>query len=61
MDVIASTAFGLQIDSHNDPNNQFVRMAKKLFDFNFFRLSTILLCKATNFLSSRCKQFYVLN
>lgn len=42
MDVIASTAFGLQIDSHNDPKNQFVKMAKKAFDFNFTKLSTLL-------------------
>jgi cytochrome P450 family 3 subfamily A len=35
MDVIASTAFGLQIDSHNDPNNQFVKMGKKTFMFSF--------------------------
>jgi cytochrome P450 family 3 subfamily A len=35
MDVIASTAFSLQIDSHNDPNNQFVRMSNKLFNFSF--------------------------
>ena len=32
MDVIASTAFGLKIDSQKDKNNQFVTMAKKLFD-----------------------------
>jgi len=35
MDVIASTAFGLKIDSHNDPNNQFVRMGRKAFMFSF--------------------------
>jgi len=29
MDVIASAAFGLKIDSHNDPNNQFVTMGRK--------------------------------
>jgi len=35
MDVIASTAFSLQIDSHNDPNNQFVKLGKKAFTFSF--------------------------
>jgi len=35
MDVIASTAFSVQIDSHNDPNNQFVKMGKKAFTFSF--------------------------
>ncbi|ESO10628.1 hypothetical protein HELRODRAFT_72659, partial [Helobdella robusta] len=31
MDTIASTAFGVSIDSHNDPNNVFVRMARDVF------------------------------
>ncbi|ESO10629.1 hypothetical protein HELRODRAFT_96929 [Helobdella robusta] len=31
MDTIASTAFGVSIDSHNDPNNIFVLMARKVF------------------------------
>jgi len=31
MDVIASTAFSVQIDSLNDPNNKFVTMGKKAF------------------------------
>ena len=32
MDVIASTAFGLKIDSQKDKNNHFVTMAKnKIF------------------------------
>ncbi|ESN92767.1 hypothetical protein HELRODRAFT_108161 [Helobdella robusta] len=30
MDMIASVGFGVSIDSHNDPNNLFVRMARKL-------------------------------
>jgi cytochrome P450 len=34
MDVIASTAFRVEIDSQNDPENQFVRMGKKPFEFN---------------------------
>ncbi|GBN31144.1 Cytochrome P450 3A13 [Araneus ventricosus] len=31
MDVIASSAFSTKIDSHNDPDNQFVKMARKVF------------------------------
>ena len=31
MDVIASTAFGLKINSQQDKNNEFVRMSKKAF------------------------------
>jgi len=35
MDVIASTAFGIEIDSHNDPSNQFVQNSKEIFKFSF--------------------------
>ncbi|GBM94671.1 Cytochrome P450 3A13 [Araneus ventricosus] len=31
MDVIASSAFSSKIDSHNDPDNEFVKMARKVF------------------------------
>ena len=43
MDVIASTAFGMKIDSHNDPENQFVKMGRKTFDFQFNSPGVILL------------------
>jgi cytochrome P450 len=43
MDVIASTAFGLEIDSHNDPNNEFVRMSNKVLDFSLGSLKTVFL------------------
>lgn len=46
MDAIASTAFGLQIDSHNDPNNQFVRMANKIFEINLASFKTLIICKS---------------
>jgi cytochrome P450 len=32
MDVIASSAFSTKIDSHNDPDNQFVKYAKDVFN-----------------------------
>ena len=43
MDVIASTAFGLQINSQKDKNNRFVCMAKKAFDLSVFSPAFILL------------------
>ncbi|GFY30163.1 retrovirus-related Pol polyprotein from transposon 297 [Trichonephila clavipes] len=39
MDVIASSAFGTKIDSHNDPDNEFVSRVRKAFlDVSFFRM-----------------------
>ncbi|XP_060072392.1 cytochrome P450 3A8-like [Ylistrum balloti] len=35
MDVICSTAFGIQVDSQNDPNDEFVANAKKFLNVNF--------------------------
>ena len=35
MDVIASCAFGTKIDTHNDPNNEFVVNAQKVFRGNW--------------------------
>ncbi|KAM6946134.1 thromboxane-A synthase [Aplochiton taeniatus] len=37
MDVIASVAFGTQVDSQNDPEDPFVHHAQKFFSFSFFR------------------------
>ncbi|XP_069132752.1 cytochrome P450 3A2-like [Argopecten irradians] len=34
MDVISSTAFGIQVDSQNNPDDPFVTQAKKMFDFS---------------------------
>jgi len=34
MDVIASAAFGIEIDSHNDPSNQFVQNSKEIMKFS---------------------------
>ncbi len=45
MDVIASTAFGLEVDSQKDKNNTFVKMAEKAFKFNLFRPLVFVLCK----------------
>ncbi|GBN20696.1 hypothetical protein AVEN_70824-1, partial [Araneus ventricosus] len=35
MDVIASTAFSLQLDSYNDPKNKFVECANNAFSPSF--------------------------
>ena len=45
MDVIASTAFGLKIDSQKDKNNQFLKMAKKIFEFSIFNPISIVACE----------------
>ncbi|GFV12946.1 cytochrome P450 3A24 [Trichonephila clavipes] len=34
MDIIASAAFSTKLDSHNDPNNEFVRVARNVFHKN---------------------------
>lgn len=44
MDVIASTAFGLQIDSHNDPNNHFVRYSNEALEFTLGNIRTLMFC-----------------
>lgn len=43
MDAIASTAFGMQVDSHGDPNNAFVRNSKQFFDFSLTSPRAIIL------------------
>ena len=45
MDVIASTAFGIEVDSHNDPNNQFVQNGKEIFKFSFASARILIMCK----------------
>ncbi|CAM4580869.1 unnamed protein product [Leuciscus chuanchicus] len=37
MDVIASVAFGTQVDSQNNPDDPFVHQASKFFAFTFFK------------------------
>ena len=32
MDVIASTAFGMDVDAQNNPDNAFIKHATKAFD-----------------------------
>lgn len=44
MDVIASVAFGTQVDSQNNPDDPFVHHASKFFAFNFFKPLMILIC-----------------
>lgn len=42
MDVIATTAFGLQVNSQKEPNNAFVVNARKVVSTNLFRVYFIL-------------------
>ncbi len=47
MDVIALCAFGTKIDTHNDPNNQFIKKVEVVFRGNwrfwvFFLLKTTI-------------------
>ncbi|XP_067856020.1 thromboxane-A synthase isoform X2 [Heptranchias perlo] len=37
MDVVASVAFGTQVDSQKNPGDPFVKHAKMIFDVNFFK------------------------
>ena len=45
MDVIGATSFGIEVDSLKNPNNDFVKMAKKIFDFSIFSPFIIISCK----------------
>lgn len=35
LDIIANVAFGTKLDSHNDPDNEFVTHARKIFNLKF--------------------------
>ena len=45
MDVIARTAFGLDIDSQRDPDNPFVRHARKVFEASQINLRLLSISK----------------
>ena len=42
VDVIATTAYGLKVEPHKDKNNQFVAMAKEIFDKYEFNIGYII-------------------
>jgi len=56
MDVIASTAFGIEIDSHNDPSNQFVQNSKEIFKFRL-SVRVIILRMCYSFVFIRITQY----
>ena len=45
MDVIASTAFGIRVDSQRDKNNMFVTKAKKSFTMTASNPVLIIICE----------------
>ena len=45
MEVIAKTAFGLNIDSQKDKNNIFVKMAKQGLRLSVFNPFMLITCK----------------
>ena len=45
MDVIARTAFGIEIDSQLNKDNPFVVHAHKTMNQNFFRPAVLIACK----------------
>lgn len=45
MDVISSTAFGIEVDSQKDPNNTFVKYAKESSLGQIFKPQFLLICK----------------
>lgn len=45
MDVISSTAFGIEVDSQKDPNNTFVKYAKESSLGKLFKPQFVILCK----------------
>lgn len=51
MDVIASVAFGTQIDSQNNPDDPFVRHAQLFFSFSFFRPLMLFFSMFYNFIT----------
>ena len=45
MDVIASTAFGMDVDAQNNPDNAFIKHAKKAVDRQFTNPLIMLISK----------------
>ena len=52
MDVIASVFFGMKIDSQNNPDNPFVKHAKRAFVQSFWNPLLIVVCTSNNTLFS---------
>ncbi len=45
IDVIAMTAFGLKLDTQEDPNDPFVEMGKRFFDMTVQKMQFFLMCR----------------
>nr|ULR85588.1 cytochrome P450 [Spodoptera frugiperda] len=50
-DVIATCAFGLKVDSHNDENNEFYKMGEILSAFNISRMLLFMLMSTVPYLN----------
>ena len=58
MDVIASTAFGLEINSAKDRNNELVKHAKKFFNGSFWNPVLLAYCKYHDRYHVSCEYFH---
>ncbi len=45
MEAIASTAFGIKVDSQNDENSQFIKMGRKAFSRHIFNPAFLIFSK----------------
>ena len=45
MDVIGATSYGIEVDSLKNPDNEFVKNARKIFDFSMFSPFIIIHCE----------------
>ena len=45
LDVICSTAFGLDVDSQNDPENTIIKNVKEILNISIRNPKMIIMCK----------------
>ncbi len=45
MEAIASTAFGIKVDSQKDENSQFIKMGRKAFNRPAFNVAVLIFRK----------------
>ena len=57
IDIMSSCCFGMEVNSINDPGNEFIKQLIIANSLNFGRLKTSLLCIIFNYLSICLKVF----